>query len=139
MLCSLRRIVPFVFQIALAERGATGLELAGMRLVSQMSTSGDPQDNVGAARAAQLAAEQLARDVAVRHGFRVQDFSLAWDGGNFDACRSEHELLITSRDGRQAAARIDHAALLLGDPWKYVRELDAAFAKLRRRSRARGI
>jgi hypothetical protein len=104
-----------------------------------MSASGDPQDGDDVAHAVQLAAEKLVRDVAVRHGFRSQDFSLVWDGGNFDASRAEHELLIVIRDGRQAAARIDHAALLRGDSWKYLRDVDAALAKLRRRSRSRGV
>jgi hypothetical protein len=61
------------------------------------------------------AAEQFVKSVATRYGFRAQDFSIAWDGGDFDASRDEHELVITSKDGRRAAARIAGEALLRSD------------------------
>ena len=85
------------------------------------------------------AAEQFVKSVATRHGFRSNDFSIAWDGGDFDASRAEHELVITSKDGRRAAAHIANEALLRRDAWKYLREVDEAFAKLGRRASTRGI
>jgi hypothetical protein len=85
------------------------------------------------------AAEQFVKSVATRHGFRSNDFSITWDGGDFDASRDEHELVITSKDGRRAAAHIADKALLRRDAWKYLREVDEAFAKLGRRASTRGL
>jgi len=88
---------------------------------------------------ARMAVEHFASAVASRYGFRPQDFFLVWDGGHFDASRREHEMLVTSNDGRSAAARIDDEALLRQDAWKYLREVDGAFAKLARRGSTRGL
>ena len=86
-----------------------------------------------------VAAEQFVKSLAIRYGFRGHDFSLTWDGGAFDASRNEHELVITSKDGRSAAARIADEALLRRDAWKYLREVDGAFARLSRRTLKRGL
>jgi hypothetical protein len=85
------------------------------------------------------AAEQFVKSLATRYGFRTHDFSITWDGGAFDASRDEHELVITSKDGRSAAARIADEALLRRDAWKYLREVDGAFARLSRRALKRGL
>jgi hypothetical protein len=85
------------------------------------------------------AAEQLVKSLATRYGFRAHDFSITWDGGAFDASRDQHELVITSKDGRSAAARIADEALLRRDAWKYLREVDGAFARLSRRASKRGL
>ena len=89
--------------------------------------------------AGMVAAEQFVESLATRYGFRAHDFSLTWDGGVFDASRNEHELVITSKDGRSAAARIADEALLRRDAWKYLREVDGAFARLSRRALKRGL
>ena len=86
-----------------------------------------------------VAAEQLVKSLATRYGFRGHDFSWTWDGGAFDTSRSEHELVITSKDGRSATARIADEALLRRDAWKYLREVDGAFARLSRRASKRGL
>jgi hypothetical protein len=91
------------------------------------------------ARVGKLEAEKIVGAVALRYGFRGDDFSIAWDGGNFDAAAAEHELLIVRNDGQQAAARITNEALLRKDPWKYFRDVDGAFAKLARRALTRGL
>jgi hypothetical protein len=85
------------------------------------------------------AAEQFVEAVAIRYGFRSNDFSIAWDGGDFDPSRDEHELVITSKDGRREAAHIADEALVRRDAWKYLREVDEAFARLGRRASTRGI
>jgi hypothetical protein len=104
-----------------------------------MKPLSDLKDNRDSSRVGKLDAERIAMTIAIRYGFRARDFSIAWDGGNFDAGRSEHELVITSNDGRRASARIDDDALLRKDPWKYLREVDGAFARLSRRTQSRGL
>jgi hypothetical protein len=104
-----------------------------------MKLFSNPEGRQGADRSGKAAVEQFASAVASRYGFRSQDFSIVWDGGEFDASRREHEMQVTSNDGRHAAARIDDEALLRKDAWKYLREVDGAFAKLARRASARGI
>jgi hypothetical protein len=86
-----------------------------------------------------LEAEKMVGAVALRYGFRGDDFSIAWDGGKFDTSAAEHELLIMRNDGQRAAARIANGALLRKDPWKYFRDVDGAFAQLARRGLARGL
>ena len=106
---------------------------------SHMKSSSDPERRRDSRASGKIAAEQLVDAIASRYGFRSHDFSIVWDGGDFDAARTEHEMLISSKDGRQARAHIDDDALLRKDAWKYLREVDAAFASLRRRTSARGI
>ena len=96
-------------------------------------------DDQDVARVGKLEAEKMVGAVALRYGFRGDDFSIAWDGGQFDASASEHELLIMRNDGQQAAARIANEALLRKDAWKYFRDVDGAFAKLARRGLRRGL
>jgi len=87
-------------------------------------------DDQDVARVGKLEAEKMVGAVALRYGFRGDDFSIAWDGGQFDASASEHELLIMRNDGQQAAARIANEALLRKDAWKYFRDVDGAFGQI---------
>jgi hypothetical protein len=86
----------------------------------------------------QLSAEHLVRAVAARHGFRVHDYALIWDEGEFDPSRPVHELAITMRDGRSATVEVQAEALGLGNPWLYFPRIETALATLRRRSSNRG-
>jgi len=104
--------------------------------MKSLNDAGEQRDS---SRPGKVAAEQLARAIATRYGFRPHDFSIVWDGGDFDTSRPQHEMMVKSNDGRHAAARIDNEALLQEDAWKYLRDVDAAFATLGRRTLARGI
>jgi hypothetical protein len=104
--------------------------------MNPMNETADTRDS---SRPEKLEAEKIARAIAIRYGFRSRDFSIAWDRGDFDTARDEHELIITSNDGRRAAARIANEALLRKDPWTYLREVDGAFARLSRRATVRGL
>lgn len=108
-------------------------------LSTQMKSLNDPQDERALARSGKLEAETIADEIAIRYGFRPGDFTKSWDGGDFDAARSEHELVLTCKDGRRAAARIQDEALVHKDAWKYFRDVDRAFAQLRRRTATRGL
>ena len=83
--------------------------------------------------------EDLIAAVGERHKFRIWDYSLVWDGGQFNPECPMHMLDIVISDGRHAMAEISHAALSDGDPWKYLRRVNAAFETLRRRASGRGI
>jgi hypothetical protein len=83
--------------------------------------------------------KELITTIAEQHGFRERDYSLTWDGGQFDPRRSIHELLINIADGRQASTQIIYRVLSKHDPWKYMRDVDAAFETLNRRAWMRGI
>ena len=104
-----------------------------------MKSFSNPANRRSSEHDGKVAAEQFAQAVATRHGFRSHDFSIIWDGGELDAARSDHEMMVLSKDGRHAAAHIDDDALLRKDAWKYLREVDAAFAQLARRAPNRGI
>jgi hypothetical protein len=43
--------------------------------------------------------KEIIRTIAERHAFGTRDYSLTWDGGQFDPSRSVHELIITVADG----------------------------------------
>ena len=83
--------------------------------------------------------EELAKAVAERHGFRARDYSLAWDGGHFNHLRAMHELTVARSDGVYATAHISHSLVSDGDPWMYLRDVEAAFKPLARRGRVRGV
>ncbi len=81
--------------------------------------------------------EDVIGAIGLRQGFRASDFQVVWDGGQFDASRDTHELVIKTTDGRQATARLSQEAMR--DPWKNFGEIEAAFKRLSRRGRSRGI
>ena len=72
----------------------------------------------------------LLQAIAERYGFRTGDYSLVWDGGQFDPSRGVHDLAFVVGDGRRAIARLNHADILPGDPWKYLGKLEAALDQL---------
>ena len=82
---------------------------------------------------AQREGERIVMALASSYGLRPHDFTLAWDGGSFEASRDEHELMIIRKDGSQATVRIDQDALLHKDAWTYFRHLEAVFVQLNRR------
>jgi hypothetical protein len=61
--------------------------------------------------------EDLIATVAARHSFRSSDFTAVWDGGEFDASRDSHELVIKTGDARRTAVQIGQEPLR--DPWKH--------------------
>jgi hypothetical protein len=83
--------------------------------------------------------EELTRAIAERHGFRARDYSLTWDGGHFDRSRSVHELTVARSDGKHATAHISHSVVSDGDPWTYLRDVEAALKPLARRAQVRGV
>jgi len=89
--------------------------------------------NLESTQVARREAEKIVIAIASRYGLQAHDFSIAWDGGNFEPSRPEHELAITRKDGSRAAARIGDDVLLRKDAWKYFRDLENAFAQLNRR------
>jgi hypothetical protein len=93
----------------------------------------DLERNLESTQVARREAEKIVIAIASRYGLQAHDFSIAWDGGNFQPSRPEHELTITRRDGSRAAARIGDEVLLRKDAWKYFRDLENAFAQLNRR------
>ena len=66
--------------------------------------------------------------------FGSRDYSLIWDGGQFDTSRSVHELLITVADGRQVTTQIIHGGVLEADSWIHVHDVGIAFENLNRRA-----
>ena len=78
--------------------------------------------------------EDLVAAVGERHGFRMREYALVWDGGQFIPDRAMHTLDIITSDGRRAMAEISDAALSDDDPWIYLRRVNAAFELLRRRA-----
>jgi hypothetical protein len=77
--------------------------------------------------------ERIVIALASSYGLRACDFTIAWDGGSFEASRDEHELMMIRKEGSQAAARIDRDTLLNKDAWTYFRHLEAVFVQLNRR------
>lgn len=88
---------------------------------------------------ASIIPDELLEAIAERYGFRPGDYSLVWDGGEFDPSRAMHELAILTGDARRAIARFSHAEISQHDPWKCFGKLEAAFKQLGRRERARGV
>jgi len=82
---------------------------------------------------AQREGERIVTALASSYGLRPHDFTIAWDGGSFEASRDEHELIMIRKDGSQAAVRIDRDALLRKDAWRYFRNLEPVFVQLNRR------
>ena len=78
--------------------------------------------------------EDLVAAVAARHGFRMRDCSLIWDGGQFVAERGTHTVGDHHKRWKRVLAEISRAALSDEDPWKYLRGVNAAFERLRRAS-----
>jgi hypothetical protein len=93
----------------------------------------DLQRNLEEMLLAQRECERIVITLASCYGLRACEFTMAWDGGSFEASRDEHELVMIRKDGSQAAVRIDQDALLRKDPWKYFRYLEAVFVQLNRR------
>ena len=90
-------------------------------------------------QSALMQAETLIAEVGARFGFQGRDFTFSWDAGEFDPARPEHQLLIVIGDGRRAIVSISHEAIARTDAWKYAREIESAFAQLRRRAQSRGV
>lgn len=83
--------------------------------------------------------EAFVSALGSRYGFRTRDYSLRWDGGQFQSSLEVHELAIVAADGRTVTAQIDDRALMHQDPWKYMRDIENAFAKLTQRKVKRGL
>ena len=95
--------------------------------------STEPKRNLENVLVAKGDAEKIVTAIALRYGLRVQDFTMAWDEGSFEASRVEHDLLIIRKDGSRANVRTDGDTLLRRDTWMYFRDLEAAFTQLNRR------
>ena len=80
--------------------------------------------------------DELIAAVARRYGFRTDEYTAIWDGLKFDAERDPHELAITINDGRYIVITISEA--VLGNPWRPLRNIEAAFRELQRRAQVRG-
>jgi len=93
----------------------------------------DLQRNLEEMLLAQRECERIVIALASCHGLRAFDFTMAWDGGSFEASRDAHELRMIRKDGSQASVRIDRDVLLHKDAWKYFRYLEAVFVQLNRR------
>ena len=98
-----------------------GTSLAGPRVYLCISQEG-------------LVLEDLISAIALRYGFRGR-VKAVWDGGQFDASRDVHQLTLTAKDGTQATAWFSPEAM--GDPWKQLGEIEAAFKHLARVRRSR--
>ena len=83
--------------------------------------------------------KELIRTIAERHMFGTRDYSLTWDGGQFDTSRSVHELLITVADGRQVTTQIIHEVVSKHDSGTYVHDVGIAFENLNRRASIREV
>src|SRR3954462_12610919 len=83
--------------------------------------------------------EGFVSAVAWRYGFRTRDYDVRWDDGGFQPSRELHELTIVAADGRTSIAHIEDHALRQQNAWKYMREVEEAFAKLARRKANRGL
>src|SRR5262245_9039965 len=94
----------------------------------------DLESNIEPTHSARHQAETIVTAVAYRYGLQPHDFTIAWDGGNFEPARSEHLLTITRNDGGRVTARIGDDVLRRKDAWKYFRNLESAFAQLNRRA-----
>jgi hypothetical protein len=80
--------------------------------------------------------DSLILAAAARQGLRTYDFSVVWDGSEFDPFRDIHELMITTRDGRQAVVRLEDEAL--SEPWRTLGPIQDAFRCLTKRVRPDG-
>ena len=74
--------------------------------------------------------EDLIGAVGERHGFRASDYTVMWDGGQFDAARDVHELAIKSIGGTLAMATL--SPLALSNPWTSLWQIEEAFRSLAR-------
>jgi len=83
--------------------------------------------------------EQLLEAIAQRHGFRTSDYSLVWDGGDFDPSRAVHELTNVTGDGWRAIAQLSDADISRRDPWKYLGKIESGFRQLAQRGQTRGV
>jgi len=88
---------------------------------------------------ASIVSEELLDGIARRHGFRAGDYSLVWDGGEFDSGRHVHQLAVVTGDGRHAVVELTHAAISQRDTWKYLGKIEAVFSQLARRKQTRGV
>ena len=79
---------------------------------------------------------ELIATVARRYRFGADDYTAVWDGLEFDPRRDSHELAITINDGRHIAITIRETAL--GNPWRPLLNIEAAFRELQRRAQVRG-
>jgi len=79
--------------------------------------------------------DELIATVAQRHGFRADDYTAVWDGLEFDSGRNSHELAITIHDGRSIVITIGETTL--GNPWRPLLDIEAAFQGLQRRAQVR--
>jgi hypothetical protein len=82
--------------------------------------------------------DEFITAIAQSYGFKNRDFSVIWDGGSFDGTRVIHNLVIETADGRQSTLQIGHSDLGRRDRWKYVHQIQVAFAGLARRNAPRG-
>jgi hypothetical protein len=80
--------------------------------------------------------DELIATIALRSGFSADDYTAVWDGLEFDPARHSHELAITINDGRHIAITIGETTL--GNPWRPLRDIEAAFRELQRRAQVRG-
>jgi len=80
--------------------------------------------------------DDLIATGARRYGFRPGDYLAVWDGWEFDSKRDPHELAITINDGRHIAITISE--FTLGNPWRPLQDIEAAFRELQRRAQVRG-
>ena len=80
--------------------------------------------------------DDLIATVAQRYGFRADDYAAVWDGLEFDSKRNSHELAITIHDGRHIVITISETTL--GNPWRPLQDIEAAFRELQRRAQVRG-
>jgi len=74
--------------------------------------------------------------IAERYGFRADEYTAVWDGLEFDPAREPHELTITIIDGRQVVITVGE--FTLGNPWRPLQDIEAAFRALQRRAEVRG-
>ena len=79
--------------------------------------------------------DDLIATVAQRHGFGAGDYVAVWDGLEFDSRRNSHELAITIHDGRSIVITIGETTL--GNPWRPLLDIEAAFQGLQRRAQVR--
>ena len=79
--------------------------------------------------------DELIATIALRHGFSADDYQAVWDGLEFDSKRQSHELAITIHDGRCIAITIGEVTL--GNPWRPLLDIEAAFQQLQRRTQVR--
>ena len=79
--------------------------------------------------------DALIAAVAARNGFRASEYSVEWDGGDFEPGRAVHDLVIIAADGRRASTQLQDSGLR--DLWNSVVPIEQAFKQLQRRARPR--